>query len=277
MKKKAVKILAFTVGFILIAVFIFFANAFMGNPVSKLLATQTAKKHISTVYAGTDYYIERVRYNFKFSSYYALIKSPSSIDTEFSLSISMLGELKYDGFEAVQRKTTTAHRLESEYRELADTVFNSQDFSYNDHISFGTLEIYEKSLIDNPDVDDVPSYAIVQDDLVLDKIYDIKELGRQAGHLTIYVESNDVSIENAASIMLGIKSIFDEKAIPFKAMDFVLQYPKPTEGKRPEYQINVADFMYDEIYEDGMSERVEKADKALNAYYSEMGAKLKPQ
>ena len=105
--------------------------------------------------------------------------------------------------------------------------------------------------------------------------YDISELGRQAGHLIIYVESDTVTVEKAAEIMLDIKVIFDEARVPFAAMDFTLWYPKPEEGTRPDGDVSVVDFPYDAFYEAGMTDRVEEADKALKAYYAEQDAKYK--
>ena len=273
MKKKSLKILAGVVAVVILAGLGWFANACVGNPISKMLATNTAEKHLAETYSGTDYYIERVIYSFKDSKYHAFIKSPSSIDTEFSLLITMGGELRLDTYEDVQTGSNTARRLEQEYRELTDTVFTSPSFPYASHIEYGTLEIYPGNLIGNPEYDDVPSYSLNQDDLILDKIYDIRELGRQAGHLVIYIESDTVTIDAAAEIMLDIKSRFDDAGIPFAAMDFTLWRPKPTEGKRVEGEVSVAQFPYDDIYEDGMVDRVNAADKALKEYYAEQDAK----
>ena len=274
MKKKILKILALAVALVLIAGLGFFANAFLGNPVSKMMARSTAKKHLNETYAGTDYYIDSVYYDFKSSCYHALIKSPSSMDTYFSLRISMLGKLGYDSYEDVTSKTTTARRLENEYRELADTVFNDPSFPYTCDISYGMMEIYPIKYHGN---DDVPSYALNQDELVLDKIYDIRELGRKAGHLIIYVDSDTVTVEEAARIMLDIKSIFDKSAVPFAAVDFTLQHPKPLEGPRDDIFIGTNDFLYEDIYEDGMAERVDAADKALKEYYAEQDAKMEAE
>jgi len=152
-------------------------------------------------------------------------------------------------------------------------VFDSPSFPYGCDIGFGRLEIHPQEAFDDPNVDDIPTYAINQSTLVLDKIYDTRELGRQAGHLIIYVESDTVTVEKAAEIMLNIKTIFDDAGIPFVAMDFTLQYPLPEEGMRPDGEVSVADFPYDAIYEDGMIDRVEEADKALKAYYADQDAK----
>ena len=124
-------------------------------------------------------------------------------------------------------------------------------------------------------MNDVPAYAINQSTLLLDKIYDIRELGRQAGHLVIYVESDAVSVEKAAEIMLDIRAIFDDAGVPFAAMDFTLLYPRSEDETRPDGEVSVNGFLYDEIYEDGMIERVAEADRALKAYYAEQDAKKK--
>ena len=273
MKKKTLKIIAAVTAFSILVGLAWFANAMVGNPISKMLAERAAEKHLEETYAGTDYYIERISYSFKDGKYHAFVKSPTSIDAEFSLTITMLGELRLDTYEDVVEGFNTARRLEQEYRELTDTVFDSPSFPYGCDIGFGRLEIHPQEAFDDPNVDDIPPYAINQSTLVLDKIYDTRELGRQAGHLIIYVESDTVTVEKAVEIMLHIKAIFDEAGVPFVAMDFTLQYPLPEEGMRPDGEVSVADFQYGEIYEDGMTGRVEEADEALKAYYAAQDAK----
>lgn len=273
MKKKTRKILAAVTAFVILGGLGWFANALVGNPVSKMLAARAAEKYLEETYAGTDYNIERISYSFKDGSYRAIVKSPSSIDTEFSLSITMLGEIRLDTYEDVLDGFNTARRLDGEYRALTDTIFENPSFPYGCDIGFGTLEIYPEEALHDPNANDVPAYAINQSMLILDKIYDIRELGRQAGHLIVYVESDTVTIEKAAEIMLSIKTMFDDAGVPFVAMDFTLQYPLPEEGMRPDGEVSVDGFLYDAIYEDGMIERVAEADQALKAYYAEQDAK----
>ena len=269
MKKKILKAIGITLSVVLAVVVVFFANAFFGNPVSKLLATKTAEKHLAEVYPDTDYYIEKVGYNFKFSDYYAVIKSPSSIDTVFDLHISMLGKLGYDTFENVTDRFTTAQRLEGEYRALVASMLENEAFPYTADIAFGTLEIYPGEDIESGS-NEFPSYAIDQRKLELDKIYDINELGKRAGTLVIYVDSDEVTAEKAAEIMLNIRKYFDSKGICFAAMDFTLQYPKPEEGVRPDDYIGAEDFFYGDIVEENLVERVKEADEALKQRYAEM-------
>lgn len=273
MKKKTLKIIAGIVAALILIGLAWFANALVGNPISKLLAQNTAEEYLSETYPGTDYYIDRISYNFKDGNYHAFIKSPSSIDTEFSLYITMLGKLRLDTYDDVLSGFNTARRLEQEYRELADTLFSNPAFPYVCHIDYGTLEIYPGELLGNPDYEDVPSYALNQDELVLDKLYDTRELGRQAGHLVVYIDDNTVTPEAAADMMLDIKARFDDAGIPFAAMDFILQYPKPAEGRRPQGEVRVEQFPYGEIYEDGLVDRLIAADAALKEYDSKLDSK----
>lgn len=269
MKKKILKVTGVTFLLVLVAVIVFFANAFLGNPVSKAIATNTAKKHLAEAYADTDYYVDDVRYNFKNGDYHAFIKSPSSIDTEFSFYITMTGKLRLDTYEDVENGFNTARRLDMQYRALADEIFYGENFPYTCYISYGSLEIHPDEYI-NSGYDDIPAYAINQNELELDKQYDIRELGRKAGRIVVYAEEDTVNTEKAAEIMLGIKAIFDEADLPFAAMDFVLEHLKPVAGDKVGEEVRVENFLYDEIKQENFAERIAEADKALKEKYAEM-------
>ena len=271
------RIIAFVLAMVLIAGLAWFANAMNGNPISAMLARKTATAYLAERFSHTDYYIEGIGYNFKDGNYYAHIRSDSSIDTQFSLNITMMGELRYDTYDSVLDGFVTANRLEMEYGTLADTVLEADDYPYKAEKGwgFGTLEIYPPEAFVHREENEVPSYAVDQSTLILDYEYDIRELGRQAGHIIIYVDSDTVTMERAAEIMLDIKARFDAAGIPFKAMDLVLQYPRPDEGMRPDGEVRVRNFPYESIYEDDLAERIVTADAELTAYYAEMDAKYK--
>ncbi len=90
MKKKWMKIAALIVALLIIAGLCVFANALVGNPVSKWLATRTAEKHLEEVYGDTDFVIEKIGFNFKDTDYYAHIP----IRNEKLLS-SLLGDITW--------------------------------------------------------------------------------------------------------------------------------------------------------------------------------------
>ena len=275
MNKKILKMIALVLAIILIAGVCWMANAFVGNPVSKALATRTAENHLASEYGDTDFYIDRVFYSFKDGCYHAFILSPTSIDTDFSLAINMWGKLRLDTYDSVTRGFNTGMRLNEEYRALTDQIFESNSFPYQSDICFGMLQIESQEAIDDPDLTDIPEYALVYEDLIIDKIYDIRELGAQAGRLCVYVDSEELTYEIAAEMLLTIRGLFDEANIPFRTIDFTLQHPKPEEGIRDDEFIGTGEFPYEEIYAEGMADRIKAADEALKAYYAEQDAKYK--
>lgn len=271
MKKKWLKIAALLAALVIIAGLGWFANALVGNPVSKWLATRTAEKHLEEVYGDTDFEIERVGFNFKDIDYYVHIKSPSSEDSSFSLRIDMLGKLKQDTYESrVLYGGNTQNRLYMEYRALVDEVLEAPDYPFTSFIAFGDLKVG----FQHPDVEvGVPYWPenyVILDKVELDKQYDIRELAKTAGYLVVYVEDDVVTVERAAEVLLELKAMFDRKNVPFYAIDFVLEYPRKEEGgNTKEGRVNVEGFLYSDIYEEGLEERVRVADEELNAYYEE--------
>lgn len=275
MKKKWLKLGALLVALLIIAGLCVFANALVGNPVSKWLATRTAEKHLEEVYGDTDFVIEKVGFNFKDTDYYAHIMSPGSEDSSFSLQIDMWGNLKWDTYESrVLSGENTRQRLYMEYRALVDTVLEAPDYPFTTFIAYGDLKVgFEPPDIEIEENRWLEGYVVL-DKVELDKKYDIGELAKKAGCLVIYVEDEVVTVERAAEVLLELKELFDRRSVPFYSMDFVLEYPrKPEGGNTKEGRVNVEGFRYSDIYEEGLVERVRIADDALNAYYEEQDAK----
>jgi len=276
MRKKWLKIAALLVALMMIGGLGYFANEMLGNPISEAIAKNVVKKRIATTYADTDYYMEDIRYSFKDGYYHAFIKSPSSIDTEFTLMITKMGELRLDTYDDIGKGFRTAERLGQEYRQLADTVLDSPKFQYRSdtgRAGAGLLQIYLEEEINDPNATYVPSYAISYEELIIDKIYDIKEVGKEAGCLSFHIVNEEVTAECAAEIMLDIRRRFDEADIPFRAMNFNLQYPMSKDGQRKEGEIRVHNFLYEDIIDEGMVQRVIDADKELKEYYRELDAR----
>ncbi len=269
MKKKVLKAVAFIIALVLIIFLGLFANSLVGNPVSKLLAQNTAKNHLKESYSNTDYYIDDVSYNFKDGLYYAKIKSNSSVDSNFNFLIDMSGKLKIDTFEYdVLNKSNTAMRLMEEYKTLTDPVLNNNSFPYTCSIITANLEINDRQSI--KENEDIPDYSIISEDLELDKIYDILELGKKAGHITVYIDNESISFEKATQILLDIKEYLDECGISFQAIDLTLRSPLDKNDTTPKEEIVVLNFLYDDIYEDGLLERVKTANDDAKAYYEKL-------
>lgn len=275
MKKRILKIAAFVFAIALIVGVCVFANGLVGNPISKAVATNTAEKHLEENFADKDFEIERVFYSFKDGYYHAFIYSPSSIDSDFTILVDMWGKLCYDTYEdRVLSGGNTADRISRDYRAVVDKVLDSQAFPYNEHIGYGDFDFYPRVHLEEYSV---PEYALITEDLTLDAFYDVNELGAKHGKLTIYIDDDTVSYERLSEILLDIRRIFDDSGVKFYVIDCVLEYQKNEDSsKKQEGRVEVRDFLYADIYEDGMVERVKASDEAAKAYYAEQDAeKLK--
>lgn len=264
MKKKVLKALALILAVILIIGVGLFANALVGNPVSKFLATKGAEEHLAKNYGDKDFVVEEVTYDFKTGGYYARVTSPTSIDSHFSLSFDFLGKLELDCYDDVTSGWNTAMRLEDDYRNAVKAITESKDFSEKYFIAHGEIPCI---LSDYPIDEEHPEYALQKEELVIDKIYDIKEVAAEHGKLVLYAYDEEVTHERLAELLLDVKNKFDNSGVTFKAVDFVLEPPKE-EGQplMSDEQIKIRNFYYSDIYEDGLVERVEKANQETIEY-----------
>lgn len=270
MKKKILKITALVVAIILIIGVGLFANALVGNPVSKALATKSANEYLEKSFGDKGFIIEEVNYDFKTGGYYARVTSPTSIDSHFLLSFDLMGKLKYDSYDDVTSGWNTAYRLDEDYRKSVDKVFKNNKLPYFIDISYGEIEFTSKDYAEDSSI---PDYAIERESLEIDGTYDIGEMGAKAGKLTVYIDDDIVTEEKLAEILLNIKDVFDKSGVSFYIIDCVLEEPKKemtTDGIPEESpRVEVMNFLYGDIYEDGLVERVKEANQKAIEYHAE--------
>lgn len=260
--KKSVKILAGISAFVLIGGILWFANGFLGNPISKIIANHTAKKYVTENYSNMQLEVSDASYNFKTGYYHVQVKSPISKDTYFSISISPLGKVQYDSYEEnVIKKFNTYTRLNESYWTKIKDIFEDKEFPYKSDICFGELK--EKSLENLSDeyTEFGPIYGLNLSELELDKNYNVNELSKSSGHIVFYAIDDDVSIKKASEILLDIKNILDSQNISFYAIDFTLK--KAISDSK---SIDVREFLYSDIYEENLENRIKKASDELKEY-----------
>ena len=237
MKKRILKTSALCLAIVLIIGVCWFANGLVGNPISKMMARNAAEKYLETNYPNTDYAIEEVSYSFKDGGYYSHIVSSSSMDGNFTLRISMLGKIRGDDYSSrVEGHGNVANRLFFEYRDMVDTILNSYAYPYTVSMGYGDLE-FEREL-----GKETVEGALKRSDLVNDKFYNVGELGAKNGELVLYIDSDTVTNEKVAEILLETKKLMDQSGISFYSVHLVLQYPPYDAEKsyeRPEGEINL--------------------------------------
>jgi hypothetical protein len=120
-------------------------------------------------------------------------------------------------------------------------------------MGFGDLE-FQRELGEEP-----IEGALEISDLVNDQFYNVGDLGAKNGRLVLYIDSEIVTNEKAAEILLKTKELMDGAGISFYSVHFVLRYPPYDAAesyKRPEGEIDLKDFLYTDIYEEGIIERI---------------------
>lgn len=75
-----------------------------------------------------------------------------------------------------------------------------------------------------------------------------------------------------SEMLLDIRRIFDDAGVSFYIIDCVLEHPRAEDGTRSDDRVEVMNFLYESIYEEGMAERVRQSNDAADAYYAEQDA-----
>lgn len=300
-RRKFARLLAALAALVILGGLGWFANAMAGNPLSWALAAHAARRHLQAQYPGADLVLEDVSYSFKDGYYHAHVTDPGSRDGDFTLTLTMGGRLLYDGYDAqVRSGENTARRLNDAYRQLVDGVLADPAFPCTVRLGFGDLA-FGDSAVDSP-----RPYAIPPAQLTLDAEYDIPALGARAGEVTLGLEDAEVNTQRLAALLLDIKDRFAKAGVPFYAVHCVLEAPRPADGStRPTGDpagltdgstgpadsvdgsaagaqgaatayLEVRGFLWDDLYAQGLEQRLAAAIQATEAYYAEQYA-LKQQ
>ena len=269
MKKKNKFILG-ALAFILIPLILWLANGFLGNPISKSLANRSAEKYIEKTYPDMNLELDGAVYDFYDGKYNVLVTSPDFDDVRFSIDISQIGKIVMDSYgEYVGSGFNTWERINIEYRNMVDEIIESKDFNYNLSSFYGEIKIREDEFEDLFG----QSYGLKIKELELDGIYDIKELGRESGHLVLNIEDEKQDAERASEILVDIKNMFDSKDIPFYAIDLSLTESKSEVDSENRKAFEIREFRYSEINEEGLNKGVEEAAEDLKEYYKQQKIK----
>ena len=242
--------MAFLTAVILIIGLCILANMFVGNPVSRIIASKAAEKYIGENFEDTPYFVDKVDYSFEDGRYYARISSPDSIDNHFNISFSPLGEQGYCDYETlVKNRENTVYRLNNEYRSSVVPILKKivKDGDVNGFLDF-VLD-FGGDAGDN-------TGCLYASDLELDGVYDVMELGRQIGRISAYILTDDVTPEAAAKYLLAIKKAMDDAGAGFSEVNLTLRWSDGT-VLNPLQTIYLFDLPYSEIYEENLDKRIQ--------------------
>lgn len=223
-----------------------------GNPLSYALIYLRGNAYLEDTYPELDVKVSDISYDFKRGGYVTEAASPTSRDTHFQLYTDWFGNISADQYHYVTSGINTAERIGRDYRALADSILDSGEFPWPQSIAYGELTFRGGNEVSSAELD----YGMDFASLELDKAYNIQALGAAHGRLVLYLHDEQISVERAADLLLELKEYLDEKGLPFHGIHFTLCQPLNDQGQNTGDQLQLVDFLYEDIYEEGLTERI---------------------
>lgn len=187
-RRLTLKVIAAVIAVVLIGGLLFFANAFLGNPISAMIANRAIEKYVDENYSHLDLEVEKVIYNFKDGSYMARARSKTSIDTKFAIYYRS-GDIR-DYYESnVLGKFNTLQRLSDEYSAIAKKII-AEELGYENNT---TIVMYKR---------DDKSRDILELDMEFDKSLPLDS------EVLIRLELKDSSLEGIAKVLTDAHKAF---------------------------------------------------------------------
>lgn len=246
---KIKKIIAGVAGFVLIALLLLFVNAWVGNPISKMLAKQGAVKYVEEKYSDLNLEMGKVYYNFKFGTYGVFVQSSKSKDTAFSIHMDGYGNVKRDDYEyEVANNFTTWRRLSEELdKKAVEIIGRALEYDF-EHIS---IRFAEQN-------DDDKGLMKLSLDMELD-IYN-PPLPLEA-YVNIY--SEDVSYNKIAEVAKSVEDVMSKQGVPVSqySVRLIPEENKPEKENMSGSWVNsisVSNFPAEMMAEDNLPQTMEQ-------------------
>lgn len=204
-KKSLFKILAGVIGIALIAGILFIANAFVGNPISAMIANKAIDQYVDENYSFLDLEVGKASYNFKLGCYMAFAKSRTSVDTKFAIYYRD-GKVQRDDYKSnVLEMSNTLRRLSDEYSTIVKNIV-SKELGYKNR---STVVMYDKAVYKNA------AYGNYNHVLELDMKFD-KALPMDTEVIIRLDDLRDNSLESIAKILIKAHRTFVNNDCNFK-------------------------------------------------------------
>ena len=201
----------------LIAILVFFAalwDGFNGNPVSVAVSTAKIKDYVARTYPDQELAVERAFRDFKRGGYSCLVRSPSSQDTFFTVSIN--GERFTDSYEfQVTRRNNTRERLESELHGLV-TAAVEDSFPYETQLVGAELIMDEE--------ESTPA------DWLLDMPFDLENLPEPVG-VRVWTCTDRPDYQTLALRLLELRALLEKAGIYPDFYSMTLEMPYGEDGR----------------------------------------------
>lgn len=265
--KKWLKVGAFVLAMALLAGVVYVTNVLTGYPVSYFVVKHSVNDYMEAHYSDTDFVATNPCHVFKLGKFLVDVSSPSSLDSHFSLEFDADGSLLYDGYETkVTSGWNTAMRLSNQYYELCRTVMECATVPFEVECSGGMESSINGGKAQREEPGTYPEPWNIKE-LVLDEPYDIAPLSGKYGTIILTVTTDEVTLETAETSLLELRRIMEQANLPFCSVELWVQSKEQNADENPAETMHILNFSWDDIYEDGMAERVQSALDATTDFY----------
>lgn len=243
---------------VLVCGIVVLANVILGNPISKKMAQKAAENYLAGKFPDEDYIIEEIDYDSVRAHYEVNVRLQGSADCYFTIDTDRKGNFHHDSYNDVLTGWNTAERIGEAYRQVAEPAALQLNLTYKRAYISCELQFEQRQWQEDP-----YEYQLLLngEPLEVDGDYDVLAEGARSGSLRVSVEEEEVSPEKAAEILLEVCRLMDGAEVPFHSIDLTLKYPRtedPMEQQR-EGCIMLEGFLYEDIYREGLVERIREA------------------
>jgi hypothetical protein len=182
---------------------LFITNAFVGNPLSAMMANKAINQYVNQNYAFLDLELDKANYDFKTGGYRVYARSKTSMDTRFAIYYDE-GKVTRDDYQIyVVEKFNTLERLTSEYSLIAKRIV-AEALGYETNTTF---------VIQGKNASE--SYSdVLTLDMKFDKAVPINP------EVSIQIDTSDYSLENVADVLMRAHEAFLANGCKFTKYGF---------------------------------------------------------
>lgn len=259
------KIAAVVLALVLLAAVVWVIDMLTGYPISCFVVNHAVSRYLSETYPELSLEHDWPDRTLKLGGFQVSVHCPGSQDTHFFLQADGDGTIQSDGYEdGVKNGVNTLYRFSRLYNKACEKALADAGLSEEILVTGDFLTAFENNNApsNEPGANPLPLDAKT---LEKDGEPDLAALGAKHGCVTLSVETNEPTAEIAADCLLKVRAAFEKANLAFYSAEFWTVSPGEQGAKKKEFRI--LNFAWDDIYEEGLEDRLNAAREETEAYY----------
>ena len=252
MKKLNIKkLLALAAAVVLLVGVLWIADVFTGYPVSHFRVKRAAENYLEENYPGMELTLSRPERQLKLGGFTMEAASPNDPLLHFRLQFWTDGTLAYDTYEDdVVSKGNIFGFLNDEYNRRCHEIWAENDLPWPSVCIGSFRDAHE------PDsgVEPLDTRTLTMDDQ-----YNLGSLSAKYGSVQLQITTDEVNVDTACQALLTAREVMERAALPFRSAEVFVQSETQKEDGSYAQELHIRCIAWEDIVEDGLSERVSAA------------------